>query len=205
MINNREIIDHIVDRVRTESNSELKFIAISGQGGVGKSTLGNALAKKLLAPIITLDHYRLPRSQRAPGIYGSHPKGNDLIRLKGDIEKLRLKKEIIPPFFVRESGEVIDGKTISTSSICIFDGEMAAFKECVDLFDFHIYIESDWRTQLNTRLSRDIEERGMDLKKVLSIFMRSNLEDHPKYCLEGKKSADVLLYCNENFNLEIKK
>ncbi|HSR87488.1 MAG TPA: dihydrodipicolinate synthase family protein, partial [Pontiella sp.] len=85
----------------------------------------------------------------------------------------------------------------------ILDGETATCRHLRELVDFSIFIDSDWKTQLATRVGRDIEDRGYDREKAISTFLQSNLREFSEYGAESKKWADLHLYCDADYRLEI--
>lgn len=173
-------------------------VGIGGPGGSGKSTLTRWLLDHMRGVSeLSLDDFRLSRNVRKQnGKYGSHPDGNDLRRLEAALEHLRAGGEVRQPVFDREKGEVIRTDVLPAGRIVLADGEIAAHKQLRPHFDRLILVEAHWRTQLNTRLTRDLRERGCGLEKAIHIFLESNLRDYPEFSTGAREEADILLYRN---------
>lgn len=190
-------------KVRTWLKKEVRshdgpFIAgIGGPGGCGKSTLSRWLRHHLPdARILSLDDFRLPRHERpAHGRYGSHPDGNDLTRLKICLKDFHHGRPIRQPVFDPITGKAREEIQVPEADILLADGELAAHQELRPLFDRLILVDAHWRTQLNTRLTRDLRERHCTLEKAMDIFLQSNLRDYPQFAKGAREAADVLLYC----------
>ena len=60
-----------------------------------------------------------------------------------------------------------------------------------------------YKVQLNTRIKRDIEQRGYSLKKVIAAFLYSNLHEFTEFGAESRNWADVHIHCDDNYRLII--
>ena len=69
------------------------------------------------------------------------------------------------------------------------------------LDDFSIFIDAHWRTQLHTRIERDILERGYTPRKAIETFLHSNLLEFETYGASSKNWADVHLHCDAQYRL----
>lgn len=70
-----------------------------------------------------------------------------------------------------------------------------------DCFDFSVFIDAHWRTQLQTRLERDIRERGYSPRKAIETFLHSNLLEFEIYGAASKHWADIHLHCDAEYRL----
>ena len=182
------------------------LVGIGGPGGCGKSTLTRWLLHQLTeAEILSLDDFRLPRDQRpAHARFGSHPEANDLLRLRDTLAAARRGDPVTQPVFDPKQGSAVKTITLPPHRILLADGELAAHPDIRMLFDFRILVDAHWRTQLNTRLTRDLRERGCTLEKAIDIFLHSNLRDYPRYAQGAAEAADLLLYRNQHHAFRIK-
>lgn len=181
------------------------MIAVGGPGGIGKSTLAAKLAAALdEACVLTLDDYKTSRAERAERkLFGPHPEANRLTMLRAHLGTLRAGQPVDKPVYCRQQGVASQTVTLSPGRYVIAEGEVATYRELHDLFDFSIYIDAHWRTQLHTRLNRDIEERGYSPRKAIETFLYSNLLEFETYGAASKNWADVHVHCAEDYSLAL--
>jgi len=183
------------------------IVGIGGPGGCGKSTLSRWLRHQVKSTrILSLDDFRLPRHERPDhGRYGSHPEGNDLTRLKKCLRDFHSGRPIRQPIFDPVTGKATEEIQVPKARILLADGELAAHRDLRPLFDRLILVEAHWRTQLNTRLTRDLKERHCTLEKAIDLFLQSNLRDYPQFATGAHEAADVLLYCNTRHTFSLRR
>jgi len=183
------------------------IVGIGGPGGCGKSTLSRWLRHQLKgARILSLDDFRLPRHERpSHGRYGSHPEGNDLTRLKKCLHNFHKGRPIRQPIFDPVAGKALQEIQVPEATLLLADGEIAAHQGLRPLFDRLILVDAHWRTQLNTRLTRDLKERHCTLEKAMDLFLQSNLRDYPQFSEGAQEAADVRLYCNTRHTFSLRR
>lgn len=181
------------------------LVAVGGPGGTGKSSFSRALAEVLgEAEVLRLDDYKTSRAFRAErNIFGPHPEANKMELLKDHLIEMKAGRNFRRPLYNKETGEATDSTPYEPRRVNILDGEVATYPEFRDVVDFSIFIDSDWKTQLATRVERDIGDRGYDREKAITTFLQSNLREFSEYGAESKKWADLHLYCDEEYHLEI--
>lgn len=181
------------------------LIAVGGPGGTGKSTFAQALAEQLDdAAVLQLDDYKTSRAFRAErNIFGPHPEANKLDLLKDHLIEMQAGRHFRRPLYSKETGEAADSVRYEPRLFNVLDGEIATYRVFRDMVDFSIFIDSDWKTQLATRVDRDIQDRGYDREKAIATFLQSNLREFSEYGAESKKWADLHLYCDDDYHLEI--
>ncbi len=178
-------------------------IAVGGPGGIGKSTFAERLAEALgEAVVLGLDNYKTPREERArKNLYGPHPDANEMELLRSHLQQLRRGETILKPTYCRGRGRIHTAGPFPPDRFVIVEGEIATYREFHAEIDFSIFIDSHWETQLNTRIRRDIEQRGYTPQKAIATFLYSNLHEFSEYGAESKNWADVHIHCEKDYRL----
>ena len=181
------------------------LIAVGGPGGTGKTTLAQQLADALgQSVILRLDDYKTSRELRQRlNLYGPHPDANKLSLIREHLGLLRSGHAIEKPVYHSEHGDSRSTEALTPSRFIIVEGEVATYLDFRDLIDFSIFLDSDWKTQLQTRVSRDVEERGYSRDKAIATFLHSNLREFAEFGAESTSWADLHVYCHDNYRLEI--
>ncbi|MBD3295771.1 MAG: hypothetical protein GF392_00195 [Candidatus Omnitrophica bacterium] len=204
---NRRVVDQVGDEIlkRYEKVSESVLIAVGGPGGTGKSSFSRALADKLEeAEVLKLDDYKTEREfRRQKGIFGPHPEANEMDLVHWHIEDIKNRRVFFKPVYDSRKGVIDLTEAYAPLKYNIIDGEISTCKRFREIIDVSIYIDAAFATQLNTRLTRDIQKRGYTLQKALATFFGSNVREFLKYGICGRDSADILLYCERDYSLEI--
>jgi 4-hydroxy-tetrahydrodipicolinate synthase len=199
-----QVVAELLQRMFAGRESAV-LVAVGGPGGTGKSTFSKALAEQLGdAKVLRLDDYKTSRAFRAErNIFGPHPEANKLELLKDHLVEMKAGRAFRRPLYDKESGEAMESTPFEPGRFNILDGEVSTYRAFRDLVDFAVFIDSDWKTQLATRVERDIEDRGYDREKAIATFLQSNLREFSEYGAESKKWADMHLYCDEDYHLGI--
>jgi uridine kinase len=170
------------------------LVGIGGPGGSGKSTFARSLAGWLDdVRILPVDDYRKSRHERARGIYGSHPEGNRLDLLRSHLELARRGEPFERPVFCRNHGAALEGEWVPPARFILAEGEITAHRGLRDEFDLRILILADWSLQWQARMGRDRMEHGCGFRKALSVFVRSNLWDFPRFAGGARRDAHLVL------------
>jgi uridine kinase len=181
------------------------IVAVGGPGGTGKSTFAAQLADTLDdVAVLPLDDYKTPRSERAERkLYGPHPDANHMALIHEHLREIRDGQPFEQPIYCRVNGAASSWRAYHPRAINILDGEVATYPDFADLVDLSIYIDAHWRTQLNTRLERDIELRGYSVEKAIDTFLNSNLREFAAFGAPSSDHADILLFCDQHYRLSI--
>ncbi len=181
-------------------------IAIGGPGGTGKSFFSKNLAAFLSdSAILTLDDYKHSRRFREEnGVFGPHPQANRMELIVEHLREIKRGRSFDQPVYHSEVGEADQTKTYVPARFNLLDGEVSTYPEFEEFVDFSIYIDSDWKTQLMSRVVRDVEERGHTPEKVLTTFLNSNLREFPRYGEPTRARAHLQIYCDSEYRFTIR-
>lgn len=186
-------------------NSGPVTIAIGGPGGTGKTTFSDKLAALLGdCSILRLDDYKTPRNVRkGRNLFGAHPDANEMALAAEHISSIKKNTAFDKPVYNAVSGKADTTELFEPRRFNILDGEISTYRNFRNNVDFSIFIDSDYKTQLGTRTSRDIEARGYTWDKAIATFLHSNLREFTMFGAESKNWADVHVYCNEDYSLVV--
>ena len=182
------------------------IVAIGGAGGCGKSHFTKLIHSQIPeSSFLQLDHYKTPRTERYPNkIFGAHPEANRMSLIKNSLINLKEGRSIEIPQYCNTLGRATATKTFTASKIIFVDGEISTYDELRELFDFTIFIDSSWKTQLQTRVNRDIEVRGYTPEKAIETFLHSNLYEFKEFGLHTRELVDLVLFSDSSYNITIK-
>lgn len=180
-------------------------VAIGGPGGTGKTAFARNLAHRLGdAAVLALDDYKEPRAyRRQAGIFGPHPRANKMELIADHLARVRRVEAFDKPVYDSSIGDAGRSETYRPARFNLAEGEVSTYPRFRGLVDFAVFIDADLRTQLATRLGRDIEQRNYTREKALATFLHSNLQEFPAFGAEGKAWADACLFCRPDYRLEI--
>lgn len=181
------------------------LIAVGGPGGTGKTTFSRELAEVLQdAAVLRLDDYKTPRSIRAAqNVFGAHPEANEMELLSKHFGMLKNGKALEKPVYNHDTGIADKVELFTPGKYIILDGEVSTYSEFAVYIDFSIFIDSNWKTQLHTRLNRDINDKNYDKEKAVATFLHSNIREFEEYGAGSKNSADIHIYCESDYRLTL--
>jgi len=199
-----EVVCQLLLKVFDDNDGPV-VVAIGGPGGTGKSTFSKKLAQLLgESAVFHLDDYKTPRQIRKDQqIYGAHPDANMMDLAVEHILLMKDNTSFAKPVYDSVTGQADKTETFTPKRFNILDGEISTYRHFREHVDFSVFIDAHYKTQLATRTSRDIEQRGYTWEKAILTFLHSNLREFEKYGAESKKWADLHIYCNEDYSLKI--
>jgi len=188
-----------------ETEDTPTVIALGGPGGVGKSSFANRLRTEIGDCItIRLDDYKVGRQEkRDRNVSGPAPEANKMMLLEQNLKDLKQGKSFEKPCYNRVTGTCDELETVIPVQFVILDGEISTYRQFEQYIDFSLYIDAHWKTQLKTRTERDIDLRGYSVKKAISTFLKSNMEEFPEHGAGTKRFADIQLWCESSYKLTI--
>ncbi len=178
-----------------------KIIAISGGSGAGKTTVAQALARRLGggAIVIAEDDYYRCASKIANFDAATHnfdapeSKEHELL-----VEHLSLAKSgaafdkpIYDLVTHRRSAKV---ERIAHADTVIVEGiHLLSPPQLRVLFDLKVFIEADEALRLGRRIIRDVETRGRTPRSVLAQFFTTVRPMHAQHVEPQRAFADIVL------------
>jgi len=185
--------------------SEPVVIAVGGPGGTGKSTFAKKLGRFLgKTAVLRLDDYKTPRHVRKDkNIFGPHPEANTMDLVGEHITLIKRNVAFDKPVYNSDTGCADSTERFLPARFNILDGEVSTYRDFHRDVDFSVFIDADYKTQLATRTSRDIQVRGYTWEKAILTFLHSNLREYAEYGAESKNWADMHIHCNHDYSLSI--
>ena len=176
-------------------------IGISGGTGSGKSTITDAIQKKVKSNItlIPQDNYYKNFGQLSPEerakINFDHPASFDNELL---IEHITLLKKRIPiemPIYdfkkharTKTTITKLPSKIIILEGILIFENAKLR-----DLMDIKIFVDTDADLRILRRINRDMVERGRTLESIIEQYQSTVRPMHIEFVEPSKKYAHVII------------
>lgn len=173
------------------SEKDFILIAIDGRCGAGKTTLAEKLKKDLSANVIQMDDFFLRPEQRTE---------KRLLIPGENIDHERFSKEVLIPLSENKifSFRPFNCKTqtfsepvyITPSKITVIEGSYSCHPRLWDFYDLHIFVDTDYTTQLERIKKRNGEEKAEIFKNKWipleeSYFKEFNIKERCEIKIES--------------------
>ncbi len=177
-------------------------IAIAGGTGSGKTTVANAILRRVGADHIAyLPHdayYKdlkdLPPAQRQQ-LNFDHPNSLEtgiLVQHLKDLSKLQPIQ--LPVYDFKTHSRTTRTTPIQPQPVIIVEGILIlAIADLRQLFDVKIYVDTDPDIRFIRRLQRDIRERGRTTESVIRQYLTTVRPMHLEFVEPSKRYADVII------------
>ncbi|HEC42030.1 MAG TPA: uridine kinase [Bacteroides sp.] len=177
-------------------------VGIAGGSGSGKTTVVKRIMERLPendVAILPQDAYYYDNSQldlaARQEVNFDHPDSLEFPLIINHIDKLRSGKNIERPVYTyitcTRSDETINmqpRKVIILEGILIFTH--AALR---DIIDIKVFVDADADDRLGRIISRDIQERGRSVNKVLDRYEKTVKPMHLQFIEPSKRYADIIV------------
>lgn len=177
-------------------------IGIAGGSASGKTTV----AKKILQahygqPIALLDqdaYYQdlshLPLEERKK-INFDHPDAIDNALMVEHLQALKAGRAVDKPCYSFQEYTRTQGTVrVEPASIVIVEGILVlATRELRDQIDVKIFVEADDDIRFIRRLTRDVNERGRTIERVVDQYLQTVRPMHQSFVIPSKRHADVII------------
>ncbi|WP_371379145.1 uridine kinase [Thalassotalea aquiviva] len=189
------------------SLANLTIIAVVGASASGKSLFAQTIHDELITELgedsITIlkedSYYRcqdhMPMEQRVKTNY-DHPKAFEHELLCSHLDHLSQGRPVEVPVYdykqhTRNKEQVVVTKP---TKILLVEGILLLTdKNLRDRFDINIYMDTPLDVCLIRRIKRDLQERGRDLKSVISQYQKTVRPMYYQFIEPSRNHADVVI------------
>lgn len=179
--------------------SDCVILAITGDSGVGKSTVLSAIQK--IFPFdssLTLETDRYHKWERSDERWNSmthlHPEANHLEKLVDDTFHLKLGNTICAVDYDHSSGKFTAPQSLEPKPILLLCGLHSLYKETLrNQIDIRIYVDTEEQLKTYWKVSRDLQKRNRTLEDILhSIQKRQG--DFREFIEPQKNHANLIFH-----------
>ena len=184
----------------------MRIIGICGGSGSGKTTLANNL-KQHLGPkkigYIGCDSYykknnHLPLEKRSK-LNFDHPDLIDFELLFDDLNSLKnMEKICIPKYSYKTHKRLKTKRILNPRSLIVLEGLHILYdNRILNLIDYSIFLDLDYKIRLKRRIKRDIMLRSRTKADTINRFIQMSEPMYRKYIKPKKNQADLILKCKK--------
>lgn len=177
-------------------------IAVAGGTGSGKTTISNAILKRVGAHNIAYiphdayykDLSHLPHEERIQFNF-DHPDMLDTPLMIEHIKRLQNWQSVeIPTYDFAKYERLTATETVNVQPIILVEGILIfSERELRKTFDIKIFVDTDPDIRFIRRLQRDIKERGRTTDSVIEQYLTTVRPMHLKFVEPSKRYADVIV------------
>ena len=177
-------------------------VGIAGGTGSGKTTVVNRILERLPEDKVTIlpqdayykDNSRLNMEDRQE-VNFDHPDSVEFSLLIEHLTQLKAGKTVQRPIYsyltCTRSEETI---TIESSPVTILEGILIlTSEELRKLIDVKVFVDADADDRLSRVVSRDVQERGRSVNKVLERYEKTVKPMHLQFIEPSKRYADIIV------------
>lgn len=178
-------------------------IGIAGGSGSGKTTVVKAITEKLKAEkvvVIPQDAYYKDSSDLTDEEKRTHnfdhPDAIDWELLCTQLEELKSGKSVEQPVYsyISCSRSKTETVKVEPADVIIIEGILIfTCKELRDQMDIKIFVDADDDDRLMRVMSRDIVERGKDVRWVIERYTRTVKPMYLQFIEPSKRYADIII------------
>ncbi|WP_395645587.1 uridine kinase [Terricaulis sp.] len=179
------------------------LVAITGGSGAGKTTIAQALARRLGRGAVVIaedDYYRCASTVRdfdAATYNFDAPEAKEHSLLREHLRLARAGSGFDRPLYdlVTHTRRAQIERVAHATTLIVEGIHLLAPADLRALFDVKVYVEADEALRLGRRMIRDVEERGRAPRAVLAQFFHSVRPMHETHVEPQRAFADLVLHC----------
>ena len=178
------------------------LIGIAGGTGSGKTTVANAIARRVGEERIAIlshdSYYRdfvdLPKDILERKNF-DHPDSLESELLVRHLKALKQGMVVETPIYdFKVHRRAAETRRVEPRKVILVDGILIyAEPELRKLFDVKIYVDTDADIRLIRRLKRDIAERGRSVESVVTQYESTVRPMHMEFVEPSKRYADLII------------
>lgn len=179
--------------------ADCKFVAITGDSGVGKTTLVKAL--QAVFPydsnlVLETDRYhKWERNHQSwQTITHLNPDANFLEKMQDDTFRLKLGEHITTVDYDHATGTFTPPQTIESKDFVFLCGLHTLYKEEIRAHsNVKIYVDTARPLKRLWKIQRDMKKRGYTFERCAEIFSKREA-DFERYIAPQKQHADIVVH-----------
>ena len=192
--------------MKTAGGRDIIVIGIAGGTGSGKTTITRKIAERFGSEVTVLyhdnyykAHHDLTYDERVRLNY-DHPDALETDLMVEHLKKLKAGESIECPVYDftkhTRSSQVL---RIDPKPVILVEGILLLADPRVrELLDIKVYVEADADERILRRISRDVEERGRDMKGIINQYLTTVKPMHYLYVEPTRAKADVVINSGKN-------
>jgi uridine kinase len=180
-----------------------RIIAITGGSGAGKTTIAQALARRLGKGAVVIaedDYYRcastIPNFDAATYNF-DEPAAKEHALLMEHLNRAKSGEAFDKALYdLKTHRRRMEAERIARAETLIVEGiHLLVAEELRALFDVKVFVHADEALRLARRMVRDIEERNRNPREIVAQFFTNVRPMHEKYVEPQRAHADLVLEC----------
>ena len=192
-----------VEKIRNRKQDENIIIGVSGASGSGKTTVSEAISKKLDGKLLSLDRYYVkdaPEIAKNLGGNWDHPSLIDFELINEHLKKIKNGEPIDTPLYEFETGKRKGYEKFEPSNITVAESIYAFYPTVLDENPYDLTVATFSSTHLNLirRLIRDIKRSKQTQEQILGQVANTVFPMYTLFIEPNLKKSDIKIFNTYN-------